>query len=223
MLRRSGTAAGGTLTKPKAADPSARKGGRFSRLTTRSGRKQVTRKQVAPVTDVPSAPRRSLGSHILRRLVGTVALLAFAVCAAVVLKLTMTASPASVGIAHTNLHPGRSIRLYLDQPSVREAALQIGGNILIGVPFGLLLPVITPRARGLLRVLVITTVVVFAIELAQHFFVEGRSFDVDDLILAAGGAVLGYVPVGRYLSLRIHRGHRHWWQRLLGTRRRFAA
>ncbi|MFC1419593.1 VanZ family protein [Streptacidiphilus cavernicola] len=160
---------------------------------------------------------------MLRALVGTVALLAFTVCAAVVLKLTLTPSPASVGIAHTNLDPGTSIRLYLDQPSVREAALQIGGNILIGVPFGLLLPLISPRARGLLRVVLTTTFVVLILELTQHYFIEGRSFDVDDLILAAVGAVIGYVPVGRYLSLRIHPGHRHWWQRLLGSRRRTTA
>jgi VanZ family protein len=162
-------------------------------------------------------PGPGLGARILRALVGTVALLGFAVCAAVVVKLTLTPSPASVGIAHTNLRPGTSIRLYLDQPSVREAVLQVGGNILIGVPFGLLLPVISPRARGLLRVVLTTVLVVLVLEVAQHFFVRGRSFDVDDLILAAIGAVIGYVPVGRYLSLRIHPGHRHWWQRLLGT------
>jgi hypothetical protein len=193
---------------------------------TSAGSSPVAVKQEAvpeKIVDDQSTHRRGLGPRLLRRLVGTVALLAFAVCAAVVLKLTLTASPASVGIAHTNLHPGRSIRLYLDQPSVREAALQIGGNILIGVPFGLLLPVITPRARGLLRVVLTTTFVVLILELAQHFFVQGRSFDVDDLILAAIGAVLGYVPVGRYLSLRVHPGHRHWWQRLFGTRRRVAA
>jgi glycopeptide antibiotics resistance protein len=97
--------------------------------------------------------------------------------------------------------------------------LQIGGNILIGVPFGLLLPLVTPRARGLLRVLLATLLVVGLLELAQHFFVRGRSFDVDDLILAAIGAVVGYLPLGRYLSLRVHPGHRHWWQRLLGNRK----
>lgn len=189
------------------------------------------RRRAAPVADVPvrtaaerrtparprAVPYRSLGSRMLRALVGTVALLAFTVCAAVVVKLTLTPSPASVGIAHTNLHPGTSIRLYLNQPSVREAALQIGGNILIGVPFGLLLPTITPRARGLLRVVFTTLLVVLVLELAQHYFVRGRSFDVDDLILAGVGAVIGYVPIGRYLSLRIHREHRHWWQRMLGT------
>lgn len=160
---------------------------------------------------------------MLQAVFGAAALLVLAVCAAVVVKLTLTSSPASVGMAHTNLHPGSTIRLYLDRPSIREAVLQIGGNILIGVPFGLLLPQITPRARGLLRVLLTTVVVVLALEVAQHYFVRGRSFDVDDVILAAVGAVLGYVPVGRWLSLRLHPGHRHWWQRLLGVFRRSEA
>ena len=75
----------------------------------------------------------------------------------------------------------------------------------------------TTGARGLLRVLLTTTFVVLVLELAQHYFVQGRSFDVDDLVLAAIGAAIGYVPIGRYLSLRVHPAHRHWWQRLLGT------
>ena len=214
MFRRSGTPTRDTLVAPKPTAVLSRKGGRTGRGTT----KAVPKQRRAGV-DGRSPQRRGVGARILRALVGTVALFAFMVCAAVVLKLTLTSSPASVGIAHTNLDPGKSIRLYLNQPSVREAALQIGGNILIGVPFGLLLPMITPRARGLLRVVLTTAFVVLILELAQHFFVRGRSFDVDDLILAAVGAVIGYVPVGRYLSLRVHPGHRHWWQRLLGTRR----
>ena len=182
----------------------------------------------APVIKTTSRPRssprprraRSLGARLLRAVVGTVALLGLAVCAAVIVKLTLTPSPASVGIAHTNLHPGTSIRLYLNQPSVRQALLQIGGNILIGVPFGLLLPVITPRARGLLRVVLICSFVVLLLEVAQHFFVEGRAFDIDDVILAAVGAVIGYVPLGRKLSLRMHPSHRHWWQRQWDSMRR---
>ncbi len=215
--------ASATLAKtgPRKAGPRKARPGKAAPGKAAAPAKAVPR----PVADDPSTQRRGsgVGARIVRALVGTVALFAFTVCAAVVLKLTLTSSPASVGIAHTNLDPGKSIRLYLDQPSVREAALQIGGNILIGVPFGLLLPMITPRARGLLRVVLTTAFVVLVLELAQHFFVRGRSFDVDDLILAAVGAVVGYVPVGRYLSLRVHPGHRHWWQRLLGTRKRTRA
>ncbi|MEY9836800.1 VanZ family protein [Streptacidiphilus sp. EB103A] len=185
----------------------------------------VTRKPTsAPAAARVPRPRarrvRSLGARLLRAVVGTVAMFGLALCAAVIVKLTLTPSPASVGIAHTNLHPGTSIRLYLDRPSVREALLQIGGNILIGVPFGLLLPVITPRARGLLRTVLICSFVVLLLELAQHFFVKGRSFDVDDIILAALGAAIGYLPLGRRLSLRIHPSHRHGWQRRWDAARR---
>jgi VanZ family protein len=183
------------------------------RLPKPSARKTVGRRQPE------RRPGTSLTASLLRAVFGAVALLALTVCAAVIVKLTLTPSPASVGMAHTNLVPGTSIKLYLDRPSVREAALQIGGNILIGVPFGLLLPVITPRARGLLRVLLTTAVVVTLLEVAQHFFVRGRSFDVDDIILAVVGALVGYVPLGRWLSLRIHPGHRHWWQRMFTPRR----
>lgn len=147
------------------------------------------------------------------------ALLVMTVCAAIVLKLTLTPSPASVGIAHTNLTPGATIKLYLNNAPVREAILQIGGNIAIGVPFGLLLPSISPRFRGLLRVMITTAFVITLIELTQHFFIEGRSFDVDDIILAVVGAAIGYVPFGRSFSLRVHPYHRHWWQRLFDALR----
>ena len=165
----------------------------------------------APQAPAPQAPRRGFAHFAVQAL----ALLIMAVCAAIVLKLTLTPSPASVGIAHTNLTPGATIKLYLDNAPVREAILQVGGNIAIGGPFGLLLPSISPRFRGLLRVLVTTAVFITLIELTQHFFIEGRSFDVDDIILAVVGAAIGYVPFGRYLSLRVHPYHRHWWQRLL--------
>lgn len=141
------------------------------------------------------------------------ALLLFSLCAVEILRLTLTPSPASVGIAHTNLKPGASIRLYLKYGTVREQILQLGGNIAIGVPMGFLLPQITPRLRGLIRVVVTTCVFIGLLELAQHFFVTGRSFDVDDIILAAAGAVLGYIPLGRMFGLRLYPEHRHWWQR----------
>lgn len=145
----------------------------------------------------------------------SLALLLFSLCAVEILRLTLTPSPASVGIAHTNLKPGASIRLYLHYGTLRQQILQLGGNIAIGVPMGFLLPQITPRLRGLIRVVLATVVFIGLLELAQHFFVRGRSFDVDDLILAAAGAVLGYVPLGRMFGLRLHPEHRHWWQRRL--------
>jgi VanZ like family len=182
------------------------------RLTTKRG----TAKRLAAERGAEGrerAGRMRTGGLLARALTLAFALVCLGICVAVVLELTLRPSPASVGIAHTNLRPGATIRLYLDQPSVREAVLQIGGNILIGVPFGLLLPTLWPRARGLMRVVAITSLVILLVELAQHFFVEGRSFDVDDIILAAFGSAVGYLPLGRLLALWAHPRHRHWWER----------
>jgi hypothetical protein len=176
---------------------------------------QLLVSQVGGTADTRADRRRRWGTMAGR----VFALLVLAVCGALLLKLTLAPSPPAVGIAHTNLTPGATIRLYLRQASWREIAVELGGNVLIGVPFGLLLPTITPRLRGLLRVLFVTCMIITLIELAQHLFARGRSFDVDDIILAAIGSAIGYLPLGRYIALRLHPEHRHWWQRRLDALR----
>lgn len=155
------------------------------------------------------------GGRAARVMLRSLAALLLSLCAIEILRLTLTPSPASVGIAHANVHPLATIRLYLRYGTLREQLLQIGGNIAIGVPMGFLLPQITPRLRGLLRVVLVTSVFITLIELTQWLFVRGRAFDVDDVILAAVGAALGYVPLGRMFGMRLHPYHLHWWQRRL--------
>ncbi|CAL9364415.1 VanZ family protein [Streptomyces pilosus] len=140
----------------------------------------------------------------LRLLVLLCALVFMVVFAVVLARLTLQPSPASEALTHTNLHPGRSLRAYLDQPALRDAVRQIGGNILLGVPFGVLAPVVAPRTRGFLRVLVLTAVVMLLVEVAQGFLVTGRAFDIDDVILNTSGALIGYLLVGRRLSRAVH-------------------
>ncbi|WP_435595713.1 VanZ family protein [Streptomyces albogriseolus] len=139
------------------------------------------------------------------RLLVLLCAIAFMVVFAVVLaRLTLQPSPASEALTHTNLHPGRSLRAYLDQPALRDAVKQIGGNILLGVPFGVLAPVVAPRTRGFLRILVLTAVVMLLVEVAQGALVTGRAFDIDDVILNTAGALLGYLLVGRRMSRAVH-------------------
>ncbi|MBT2414104.1 VanZ family protein [Streptomyces sp. ISL-12] len=139
------------------------------------------------------------------RLMATACAFVFMVAFAVVLaRLTLHPSPASEALTHTNLHPGRSLREYLGQPALRDAVKQVGGNILLGVPFGMLVPVVAPRTRGLLRVLLLTAVVMLLVELAQGSMVTGRAFDIDDVILNTGGALLGYLLLGRRMSRAVH-------------------
>jgi glycopeptide antibiotics resistance protein len=139
------------------------------------------------------------------RLLAMLCAFAFMVAFAVVLaRLTLQPSPASEALTHTNLHPGRSLRAYLDQPELRDAVRQIGGNILLGVPFGVLVPVVAPRTRGILRVLLLTAAVMLLVEFAQGALVTGRAFDIDDVILNTGGALIGYLLLGRRLSRAVH-------------------
>ncbi|MFG3322910.1 VanZ family protein [Streptomyces sp. NPDC048171] len=139
------------------------------------------------------------------RLLATLCAFVFMVAFAVVLaRLTLNPSPASEALTHTNLHPGRSLQAYLDQPALRDAVKQVGGNIVLGVPFGVLVPVVAPRTRGLLKVLLLTAVVMLLVEFAQGALVTGRAFDVDDVILNTSGALIGYLLLGRRMSRAVH-------------------
>ncbi|MFJ6217012.1 VanZ family protein [Streptomyces sp. NPDC092296] len=163
----------------------------------------------------PERPRpwRLSLAGLVRALVMLVAFTAMVAFAAVLARLTLTPSPASVPLSHSNLHPGESLRLYLHQPSVRDAVKQIGGNLLLGLPFGVLLPVLFPRVRGPLRVLLVTAAVMLLVELVQGAVIVGRSFDVDDVILNTTGAVLGYLLLGRWISRAVHPPRRSRWRR----------
>lgn len=144
---------------------------------------------------------------ILLAFVGTVA---FAV---VLARLTLEPSAASVPFTHSNLRPGDSIRDYLSQPAFRDTIKQLGGNIVLGIPFGVLLPVLVPRARGLLRVAAVTALVMLLVELVQGALVTGRAFDIDDVLLNTTGAFLGYLVIGRRLGRAVHPRRHHWWHR----------
>lgn len=134
----------------------------------------------------------------------TVALVALTGFAAVLAELTLTPSPASEDIAGANLSPGHSLRQYAEDYTFLAACKQIGGNLLMGAPFGLILPVLVPRRLRMVRVVTLTAVVMVLVELAQGAVVRGRAFDVDDVILNTGGAVIAYVVVGRVIGRRFH-------------------
>lgn len=169
-----------------------------------TGKSEPAKSGTAKSKTAPRQRRSPLA--FVRRMVAMVAAFAFMVAFAVVLaRLTLEPSPASEALTHTNLHPGRSLRAYLDQPELRDAARQIGGNVLLGIPFGVLVPVLAPRARGVLRVLLLTATVMLLVEFAQGALITGRAFDIDDVILNTTGALIGYLLLGRRLSRAVHR------------------
>ncbi|MFD8588206.1 VanZ family protein [Streptomyces sp. NPDC059637] len=157
--------------------------------------------------------KRSWPAVLLRVVVMGVAFAAMVGFAVVLARLTLVPSPASEELVRSNLVPGDSIRQYLDQPQLRDAVKQIGGNVLLGVPFGVLLPVVWPKARGLLRVVLLTALVMVLVETVQGAVVTGRAFDIDDVILNTSGALLGYLLLGRRIGRAVHPPRRRWWQR----------
>ncbi|MFD4320720.1 VanZ family protein [Streptomyces sp. NPDC058548] len=153
----------------------------------------------------------------MRALVTLTALAGMVAFAVVLARLTLESSPASVPLTHSNLTPGRSIENYLNQPGFVDTVKQLGGNIALGVPFGILLPLLSLKARGFLRVAFVTAVTMLLVELVQGALVTGRAFDIDDVLLNTTGALLGYVLVGRRLGRIVRpRTRPHWWQRHLG-------
>ncbi|MFE9774737.1 VanZ family protein [Streptomyces sp. NPDC005931] len=170
----------------------------------------MSRRRPAPPREDPARTGGRRPLPLPLRLLAMLCAFTFMVVFAVVLaRLTLQPSPASEALTHTNLRPGRSLSAYLDQPALRDAVRQIGGNILLGVPFGVLAPVVAPRTRGFLRVLLLTAVVMLLVEFAQGALITGRAFDIDDVILNTGGALIGYLLLGRRMSRAVHaRGER---------------
>ncbi|MFC8226580.1 VanZ family protein [Streptomyces sp. NPDC057287] len=151
-----------------------------------------------------SARRRSTGRLLLRAAALAAAFLALVAFSVVLAKVTLTPSPASEDIVTSNLKPGRSLRQYAEDYTFLAACKQAGGNLLLGAPFGVLLPILVPRRLRMLRMTVLTVLVIAVVELVQGALVPGRAFDIDDVILNTTGALLGYLLVGRRVSHRYH-------------------
>ncbi|MFE5243841.1 MULTISPECIES: VanZ family protein [unclassified Streptomyces] len=141
---------------------------------------------------------------LLRAVVLAAAFLALVAFSVVLAKVTLTPSPASEGIVTSNLRPGRSLRQYAEDYTFLAACKQAGGNLLLGAPFGVLLPIMVPRRLRMFRMIVLTVLVIAVVELAQGALVAGRAFDIDDVILNTTGALLGYLLLGRRISHRYH-------------------
>lgn len=152
-------------------------------------------------------PRTRQGTWVrvlVRGAVLTVVLLGLVVFSVLLAKVTLTPSPASEDLVTSNLRPGRSLRQYAEDYTFLAACKQAGGNLLLGVPFGLLLPFFVPRRLRMIRMTLLTAAVMAVVELTQGALVSGRAFDIDDVILNTAGALLGYFLLGRRISHRYY-------------------
>ena len=80
---------------------------------------------------------------------------------------------------------GKSLRL-------TESIVNLGGNIFLFIPAGLLFPRVWPRLGRFFAFLAICTGVILLVETIQLFTFLGN-FDVDDLILNLFGMCIGFV------------------------------
>jgi len=96
-----------------------------------------------------------------------------------------------------NLIPFRTLRLFvrLLQSSrpylVRAAVINLAGNVIMFIPLGMFPPLLFQKLSRFRNVLLMTAMIIAAVELTQLFTLVG-SCDVDDLILNLTGAALGY-------------------------------
>ena len=95
---------------------------------------------------------------------------------------------------------------------MERMASQLVLNILMFVPFGLLLPMVFPRLRACWKTLLAALGITVLIEVLQYF--TGRSADIDDVIMNVLGAVMGY---GLFALLNKALQSRKWWQNMLGA------
>lgn len=98
--------------------------------------------------------------------------------------------------ANVNLIPFQTLAGYIqrlkeDSINVDTVFKNVFGNLVLFLPMGFLLPFLSSKCRGFLRVLLITLSIIFVCECFQLIFSVG-SFDIDDLLFNAAGCCLGY-------------------------------
>ena len=104
-----------------------------------------------------------------------------------------------------NLVPFRTIGRYIDRlynsagKLNHQAVINLGGNVIMFIPLGFLLPFVSDRAKGLKNCFVMTFVVILSVELLQFATLLG-SFDIDDLLLNMIGIFMGWMAY-----IKIHR------------------
>lgn len=108
----------------------------------------------------------------------------------------LRAMKAETGLGWVNLVPFKTLWEQLNAPT-GIAPRQIGGNLGLLLPVGLIGPILVPRLRRAREVVLASLVISACIELVQLIGTAttfiARSVDVDDLMLNVAGALLGWL------------------------------
>lgn len=103
------------------------------------------------------------------------------------------------GLGTANFVPFRTIKMYIDYAYKLNSVENLAGNLLVFVPFGFLLPLLSEEFGQLPELLLNAFTFVLGIEVFQLFSAFG-AFDVDDILLNCLGALIGF---GCYKALHV--------------------
>ncbi|GAA3389847.1 hypothetical protein GCM10020369_41560 [Cryptosporangium minutisporangium] len=166
--------------------------------STKSGSRWKTRTKPTPAEPTPPKTATPQRRPFLR--IGPLLLLVVYLAIAAAITLGPGDPEAAAGAAASdNFTPFAEINRSLEDGSLRSLA-QVLGNALLFVPFGLLVPLTFPRLRVLTAVLAAAAASA-CVELVQLTHIAGRMFDIDDVILNVGGAILGGLLVATWRGL----------------------
>ena len=105
------------------------------------------------------------------------------------------------GFHTANFIPFKTLYYYLSLQENMETGIQnIGGNILLFIPLGILLPLAWKNFASPLRLLGAAFALSLLLETTQLLFALGN-FDVDDLLLNILGALMGFVLYSRLCAI----------------------
>lgn len=95
------------------------------------------------------------------------------------------------GLSHANFTFFKTIRMYIEYWGRINSFENLIGNIVIFIPYGLLLPLVWRKGNSCFSFLLSALVFILGVELVQMWTNFG-AFDVDDILLNLLGALLGY-------------------------------
>lgn len=108
-----------------------------------------------------------------------------------------------------NFIPFRSVYVLLTTPVcsrqiVFRFIVNFLGNIILFIPWGILLPIYCKKVKSFRCFAVLTIIILFAVETIQILTMLG-SFDIEDVLLNMMGACIGFTGYRRYFSTNAKR------------------
>ena len=101
----------------------------------------------------------------------------------------------------------RRFLIYRRQLGAGAVVLNLAGNVLAFVPFGLFLPLLVKRVRSFGKTVLLGFEFSLFVEILQLYSKVG-SFDVDDILLNTTGVLIGYLLFCLTKIMHLHNKHK---------------